>query len=114
MENGSTRLAVAALVLAVATLILAGSLRAGAPPSHADARRVLVSAGCAKCHDSVISKESPGALAVYDLQEARWTAQMSDEQLPKLLGRLKSAPARDRELVRAFVDAELQRRRAGN
>ena len=37
---------------------------------------------------------------------------MSDEQLPKMMGRLRSAPLKDRELVRKFIDAELSARRA--
>ena len=96
----------------VVALLAAAPLKAvAAPPSHADARRVLVRAGCAKCHDSVVSKATPAALAVYDLQETRWSAPMTDEQLPKLMGRLKSAPKKDRDLVAAFIESELRGRR---
>jgi len=39
------------------------------------------------------SATNPGALAVYDLRDQDWTGKMSNERLPKLMTRLKSAPA---------------------
>jgi hypothetical protein len=47
---------------------------------------------------------------VYDLHEADWSGRMSDDRLPKLLGRLRSAPAADRKIVRRFIQAELAAR----
>jgi hypothetical protein len=39
---------------------------------------------------------------------------MSDARLPKLLSRLKSAPAGDQDAVRKFVASELKRRATTN
>ena len=68
---------------------------------------------CGACHDSTVSTENQRALAVYDLTEPRWPARMSDAQLPKLLTRLKSAPAPDRKAVSDFIAAELKARTSG-
>ncbi len=81
-----------------------------APAPRDDARRVLRSAQCSSCHDSGVSTENPQALAVYDLREEDWPARISDARLPKLLGRLRSAPAADREVVRRFIEAEKRAR----
>jgi hypothetical protein len=79
-------------------------------PARETARKVLQARGCGSCHDSAVSTEHPNALAVYDLHETQWAAKMSDERLPKLLTRLRSAPATDREVVRRFIKAELTAR----
>jgi hypothetical protein len=76
------------------------------------AREVLKSARCDACHDSGVSAENRAALAVYDLVEPGWPARMSDGQLPKLLTRLKSAPAADQKAVREFIALELKKREA--
>jgi hypothetical protein len=78
-----------------------------APAGREEARKVLQARGCGSCHDTVVSTENPKALAVYDLHEADWAARMSDERLPKLMGRLRSAPAADRKIVKRFIEAEL-------
>jgi hypothetical protein len=91
--------------------VAAALLLATAPPTAAQARKVLASARCDACHDSGVSTENPRALAVYDLREDDWPARIPDERLPKLLGRLRSAPAADRGVVKRFIDAELRRRR---
>jgi len=49
-------------------------------------------------------------LAVYDLHEVDWPKRMSDQRLPKLMGRLRSAPAADRKIVKRFIEAELAAR----
>jgi hypothetical protein len=95
----------------IAALLIASSPAIGAAPARAEAGKVLRSASCDRCHDSAISTENPGALAVYDLREQNWPERMPDARLPKLLTRLRSAPAADRELVRRFIDAELRSRR---
>jgi hypothetical protein len=95
----------------LAALLIASSPATGAAPTRAEAGKVLRSASCDRCHDSAISTENPGALAVYDLREQNWPERMPDARLPKLLTRLRSAPAADRELVRRFIDAELRTRR---
>jgi hypothetical protein len=74
------------------------------------ARKVLQTRGCGSCHDSAVSTEHPNALAVYDLHDADWPAKMPNERLPKLLTRLRSAPAGDREVVKRFIRAELTAR----
>jgi hypothetical protein len=75
-----------------------------------EARKVLKERGCGKCHDTAVSTENPQALAVYDLHEVNWPARMSDQRLPKLMTRLKSAPAADRKVVKRFIEAELAAR----
>lgn len=97
----------------IAAVLAASSASAGQPnPARDQARGVLRTARCDKCHDSVISAENQRALAVYDLAEENWPARMSDARLPKLLTRLKSAPAADQDVVRDFVARELKRRAA--
>jgi formate dehydrogenase assembly factor FdhD len=98
------RFAFAVLTLAAASPLVAKD------GSTARAREVLRSSGCGSCHDSGVSAKNQAALAVYDLVEAEWPARMSDEQLPRLLGRLKSAPAGDRKIVREFIATELKTR----
>jgi len=75
-----------------------------------EARKVLKGRGCGSCHDTAVSAENAAALAVYDLQEDDWPKRMSDQRLPKLMGRLRSAPAADRKLVKRFIEAELAAR----
>lgn len=99
---------------AFASLVVLVSWQAsGAPPRQGGVRRVLVSAGCPKCHDGSLPTRVDSALAVFDLRDEPWFFHMTDAQLPKLLGRLKRAPPKDRELVRQFVDAVLRRRTEG-
>ena len=78
-----------------------------APVGREEARKVLKARGCGSCHNTAVSTENPKALAVYDLHEADWAGRMSDVRLPKLLGRLRSAPATDRKIVKRFIEAEL-------
>jgi hypothetical protein len=102
------------LAFAVLMMLGLGPPRGAADVSsaRAQAREVLRSAGCGSCHDSGVSGENRAALAVYDLVEPQWPARMSDEQLPKLLGRLKKAPATDRKLIQDFISTELKARAA--
>jgi hypothetical protein len=98
---------------AIAALAAASSASASKPAQvRAQAKEALKTARCDKCHDSSVAAENPGALAVYDLVEEAWPARMKDAQLPKLLKRLKSAPAADREIVRKLVALELKLRAA--
>jgi len=85
-------------------------LAAAAPPARS-VPSVLTSRGCNKCHDGSLSTAKPAALAVFDLREPKWESRMSESQLEAMLGRLRSAPAADRALVRRFVDEELGRRK---
>jgi hypothetical protein len=81
-----------------------------APAGREEARKVLQARGCGSCHDTAVSTENTKALAVYDLQEVDWPARMSDQRLPKLMTRLKSAAAADRKVVKKFIEAELAAR----
>jgi hypothetical protein len=83
---------------------------AGANGTRAQTRGVLKSARCDQCHDSSVSSENARALAVYDLVETDWPSRMTEKQLPRLLTRLKGAPAADQKIVREFVAAELKGR----
>jgi hypothetical protein len=99
---------------AVAVLVLCGAAALAAEKSvtagREEARKVLKEQRCGKCHDTAVSTENPQALAVYDLHEVDWPARMSDQRLPKLMTRLKSAPAADRKVVKRFIEAELAAR----
>ena len=99
--------AAAAILLLHASAALAGE---GVVKGREQARAVLKERGCGKCHDTAVSTQNPQALAVYDLHEVDWPAKMSDERLPKLMTRLKSAPAADRKVVKEFIQAELAAR----
>jgi hypothetical protein len=103
------------LALAVLALLAAGPVRgaADAATRRGRAREVLKSQRCDACHDSAVSTENQRALSVYDLVQPAWPARMTDAQLPKLLTRLKSAPAADQKAVRDFIAAELKARAAG-
>ena len=90
---------------------LGAVLLVAAPQTDSEkARAVLTVRGCKSCHDSAVSTEHPQALAVFDLREADWSARMSTGQLRKLLTRLRSAPAADREVVSRFIETESRRR----
>jgi hypothetical protein len=101
-------------VACVALPLLLASPAGPRDPSAAreGARGVLKSARCDACHDSGVSADNRAALSVYDLVEPRWPARMSDAQLPKLLTRLRSAPAADQKTVREFIALELKQREA--
>ena len=91
--------------------ILASMLLAAVAAERSTAREVLRSAGCDSCHDSGVSTKNARALSIYDLRDDGWPRTLSDEQLPKLLGRLRKAPLADRQKVQRFIDAELRARR---
>ena len=99
-----------ALRFATAVFGMFGAAALAALPAKDRAKEVLEAQRCGGCHDSAISTGNARALAVYDLVEPDWPARMSDAQLPKLLSRLKSAPAADQKTVREFVAAELKSR----
>jgi hypothetical protein len=97
------------IAVGVAGVAAIAAARPVSAPREA-AREVLKARGCGSCHDSAVSTEHPNALAVYDLHETDWSAKMSDARLPKLMTRLRSAPAADREVVKRFITAELTAR----
>jgi hypothetical protein len=65
-------------------LAILSALLLAAAAGREEARKVLKSAGCGKCHDSGVSTEHENALAVYDLREDDWPKHMTDKQLPRL------------------------------
>jgi hypothetical protein len=65
------------------------------------------------CHQASLPQAKPAALAVFDLDQPRWSAALSAGQLQGFLQRLEGeldAPARPR--LRAFIDGELALRSA--
>ena len=100
------------IALCVALLGIAGAVRAD-DRLRGKAREVLNAAGCNKCHDSAINAEHPKALAVYDLASARWPETIKETQLPKLLSRLRSAPAADQQIIEELIRSEQRARAAG-
>ena len=101
------RVQVIAMVLCAAGAVGAGR---DVGVGKEEARKVLKVRGCGSCHDTAVSAENAAALAVYDLHEVDWSKRMSDQRLPKLMGRLRSAPAADRKIVKRFIEAELAAR----
>jgi len=107
-DGAMTRLLVATALCATAA-VAAGRPAPILIPRDA-ARKVLQAQGCGSCHDRAVSTEHAGALAVYDLRDQDWPGKMSNERLPKLMTRLRSAPAADRLVVKRFIAAELSAR----
>jgi len=70
------------------------------------AHGVLV-ARCVPCHLGSDAGAKPPALEVFDLDQPDWWRRPPGPRLRKMIGRLASAPAEQRELVSAFIDAEL-------
>jgi hypothetical protein len=96
------------LAIALGVSAVTSTAREGRPREAA--RKVLQARGCGSCHDSAVSTENPGALAVYDLRDRDWPGKMSNERLPRLMTRLRSAPAADRLVVKRFIAVELAER----
>ena len=101
------RIGIVIIVLCGAAVVAA---ERGVSVGREEARKVLKGRGCGSCHDTAVSTENAAALAVYDLHEVDWPKRMSDQRLPKLMGRLRSAPAADRKIVKRFIEAELAAR----
>jgi hypothetical protein len=77
------------------------------------AARTVLKARCMPCHSESAKGKKPRATAAFDLDTVEWSSTLSDEALPKLMGRLQSSgtPA-EQEKVQAFIDAELRARAA--
>jgi hypothetical protein len=78
---------------------------------------------CARCHDRTLSTAKPAALAVFDLEDADWTARMTDAQLRESAVRLagtrgptSDTPATPSEVatLRAVIERRLERRASKN
>ncbi len=72
--------------------------------------REIVQQQCGSCHDGSLQTANPAALKVFDLREEDWTAQMSDEQVRKLLGRAKRLPSDNQTKMAKFVNQVLKKR----
>jgi hypothetical protein len=76
------------------------------------ARDVLI-ARCMPCHRRSDPGAVAGALAVFDVEEAAWWRRLTADRLPRLLGRLRSAPDDQPAAMARFVDAEQRHRGVG-
>ena len=121
--KASNRLPLSSVVMAAAMLLvlrtspprdaLAAKANAKSSQLEADVRQ-LVEQNCGKCHNSARETAKPAALKVFDLVEDDWTASMSSEQLPKVIGRLKGvdlAPGKLRQ-AEEFIKGKLDERAA--
>jgi hypothetical protein len=102
----SRRSLVAGVLCSTAVLAAVGPT----PVAREAARKVLLARGCGVCHDGALTTANPGALGVYDLRDQDWTGKMSNDRLPKLMSRLRNAPAADRLVVKRFIAGELAAR----
>jgi len=93
-----------ALTLLIAHAAVANADRA----SLREEARAILRTHCGRCHDGAQATAKPAALAVFDLTSAAWADGLSDARLGKVIGRMEgsSAPAADRDKIKAFVDAE--------
>jgi hypothetical protein len=96
------------------TSALLGALLLAAAVDRGAVVKVLRTAGCDHCHDSAVSKDNATALEVYDLHDENWPRSLSSQKLPKVMGRLRTAPAADQKLVQRFIAEELRSRAAKN
>jgi hypothetical protein len=107
------------MVVAIAVALASTSRAAWAAPSdlvalRAGARTVL-RGRCMPCHSRASEGAVAKALAAFDLDDAEWSKTLSDERLPRLLGRLQSkATPAELAQVQRFIDAELGARQAAS
>ena len=101
------------------SVVAAAWVLAAGPPAPAtliqlrDDARQLVRTHCGVCHSATSPKALPGALKVYDTDQADWTRRMSDAQVSKILQRFRgpAIPQNEIDRVTAYVEAELASRR---
>ncbi len=76
--------------------------------------REALETSCGRCHDRAQPTARPAALHVFDLAEADWSAQLTEEQMDHIEGRFEGfrMPEADRVPVRRFLAAERARRAA--
>ena len=85
-----------------------------------DQARLLLESHCGECHIQGYPTARAGALRVFDLMEADWSAPMTEAQLRNALWRLgelldehanpRNVSESDRAIFKRFVDAEVERR----
>ena len=90
--------------------LISSATGARADGDGAAARKILTER-CGGCHDGKAAKPSPMALKVFNVAEEQWWIHLTDRQLPKLMGRMGSAPAGEKAAVAAFIAGEQERRR---
>jgi hypothetical protein len=76
------------------------------------ARDVLV-ARCLPCHQRSNPGHKAGALAIFDVDDASWSARVSTERLHAISARLAGAPPAQRDAITRFVAAAETARGAG-
>jgi hypothetical protein len=77
------------------------------------ARDVLV-ARCLPCHQRSNPGHKAGALAIFDVDDASWSARVSTERLHAISARLAGAPPAQRDAITRFVAAAETARGAGH
>ncbi len=102
----------------LALLLLGSGARAadGGPDLGAlreEAREALRTT-CGRCHDHGRPTARPAALRVFDLEQAEWSARITDVQIDHIVERFElfHMPEADRRTVQRFLDAERARRAA--
>ncbi|MFI5296689.1 MAG: hypothetical protein ACHREM_01210 [Polyangiales bacterium] len=85
-----------------------------------DGARAVLSRRCGECHDPARRSALPGALKVFDVTEAGWSARMTDTQLRNALwrlgepippeGRANDVTDAERGIFGRYVGAEIARR----
>lgn len=83
------------------------------PPTTLAAEvREIIRPQCGSCHTSTLASARPGAVQVFDLVKADWSAGMSSAQLEKFRSRLARLDHSKRQRVEEFVRNEQQKRSA--
>lgn len=78
----------------------------------ADEVRETIRPQCGSCHTSTFASARPGAVQVFDLVKADWSAGMSFAQLEKFRSRLARLDHSKRQRVEEFVRNEQRKRSA--
>jgi hypothetical protein len=104
------------LIACLATVACAGTpvtAREDGTPLAVDAAsaRAILRGHCGACHRSDLPGNKPAAIRVFDLVRDDFYLTLRDDQFPTAIRRL-NASAREEQLFKAWVDAELARRRA--
>jgi len=113
-------MAAAAAAILLALSLFAGGRTATGGAAHDDlealrlAANALLSRQCTPCHDGAAPASEPDALAVFDLADSQWYADMSDDHLAFALERVGAgSDATELAGFRRYVSAELAHRGAG-
>ena len=112
MSRVGSPLRAAMLLVSATTVAAAPAPEPGDLAQLREAAREALRPSCGRCHDHGQPTGRPAALRVFDLQEADWSARVTDEQMDHMVGRFESfkMPQADRVTVQRFLDAERTRR----